>query len=120
MSTHFSDKELACQHCGKQGIDPDFLAVLEAIRVEVDFPMPITSGYRCENHPIEAKKTTKNGAHTQGRAVDVAVSRERAYLVLKAAVGQGITGLGVEQKGENRFLHLDMADGIPRPAIWSY
>ena len=118
---HFSDKELACQHCGKQGIDPEFLSILEAIREDVGFAMPITSGYRCSDHPIEAKKgATNHGAHVEGRAVDVSVAREQAFLVIRSALGRGISGIGIEQKGEHRFLHLDMAVGIPRPRIWSY
>lgn len=119
MSTHFSDKELNCQHCGEAGMDPAFIEVLEKIRVDVGFPMPITSGYRCPNHPLEAKKSSP-GAHAQGRAVDVAVSRSQAFEVIKSATAHGITGLGVDQKGDGRFLHLDIAKGIARPAIWSY
>ena len=117
---HFTDAELACHHCGKEGIQADFLAVLEAIREDCGFPMPITSGYRCDHHPIEEHKATNHGAHTQGRAVDVSVSREQAYLVIAAALKHGITGIGVEQKGEHHFLHLDMALGLPRPTVWSY
>ena len=119
-SNHFTDKELACHHCGKEGIQPDFLAVLEAIREDVGFAMPVTSGYRCDNHPIEDHKATNHGAHTQGRAVDVAVAREQAYLVIRSAVGHGVTGIGIEQKGDHHFLHLDMALGLPRPMVWSY
>jgi len=118
---HFTDAELACHHCGKEGIKPEFLAVLEAIRENCGFPMPITSGYRCDFHPVEAKKGVEHhGAHQQGRAVDVAVSREQAYLVIAAALKHGITGIGVEQKGDQRFLHLDMALTLPRPMVWSY
>ena len=32
------------------------------------------------------------------------------------------TGIGIQQKGSGRFIHLDMApaEQLPRPMIWSY
>ena len=33
------------------------------------------------------------------------------------------TGVGINQKGSSRFIHLDQLhekDGYPRPTIWSY
>jgi hypothetical protein len=41
-------------------------------------------------------------------------------------VDYGMMGVGVSQKGDSRFIHLDMMnntdDGgrFPRPTIWSY
>jgi hypothetical protein len=35
----------------------------------------------------------------------------------------GITGVGVNQKGSGRFIHLDIVEGnehVSRPSIWSY
>ena len=35
----------------------------------------------------------------------------------------GFTGIGVNQKGNSRFIHLDIADHSeerPRPTVWSY
>jgi len=35
----------------------------------------------------------------------------------------GITGLGVKQHGDSRFIHLDTLDSEPhrpRPTVWSY
>lgn len=118
-TSYFSDKELACQHCGENKFDPIFLATLNSIREELGFPLPVTSGYRCSNHPIEVAKSTP-GAHAQGKAVDVAVSRAQAFSLIKVSLEHGITGLGVAQKGSGRFIHLDMASNITRPAIWSY
>ena len=53
---NFSEKEFACQHCGKHGIDERIVDVVQRIREEADFPFIITSGYRCVEHPIEKKK----------------------------------------------------------------
>ena len=47
-----------------------------------------------------------------------------AFEILTEALAVGFTGIGVKQKGEHRFLHLDdLGLGehtTPRPAIWSY
>jgi zinc D-Ala-D-Ala carboxypeptidase len=69
--------------------------------------LTITSGYRSPRHSIEAAKTTGSGSHVRGRAVDVACAGVDAFEVLTEALAVGFTGIGVKQKGEHRFLHLD-------------
>jgi hypothetical protein len=32
----------------------------------------------------------------------------------------GFTGIGVQQKGSRRFIHLDVLQNPPRPNVWSY
>ena len=117
--SYFSEKELSCSHCGENKFDPLFLATLNTIREELGFPMPITSGYRCPNHPIEVAKSIP-GSHAQGKAVDVAVSRAQAFELIKVSLKHEVIGLGVAQKGSGRFIHLDMASNKTRPTIWSY
>jgi uncharacterized protein YcbK (DUF882 family) len=85
-------------------------------------PMIITSGYRHTSHPAERVKG-RPGAHTFGCAADIAVSGADAYDLIRLAIGYGFTGIGVQQKGAGRFIHLDdlSSEGTrPRPAIWSY
>lgn len=119
MYKYFKDSEVACQHCGKQGMDEEFMRKIEQLRETLGFPFVVTSAYRCSEHPIEASKKTV-GPHQQGKAMDIRVSRERAYRLLQAALGAGFTGIGVQQKGNVRYLHLDTCDGDMRPTIWSY
>ena len=123
MSQYFSNKEMACKHCGKAHMDPLFMDYLDEVREQYGKPLIVTSGYRCPEHPIEAKKT-KAGAHTTGKAVDFAVDRKDAYELLEIAVGTGwFTGIGIQQKGSGRFIHLDICEEpemSPRPTIWSY
>jgi|TARA_B110000240_G_C13323682_1_gene378241 zinc D-Ala-D-Ala carboxypeptidase len=119
---YFTPEELQCQHTGDHGIQPEFLAKLNAIRHECGFPFTITSGYRAPKHPIEARKTTP-GAHATGRAVDIGVRGNRALQIIEVALKHGITGVGVNQKGGARFIHLDDLEPtghFPRPTIWSY
>ena len=119
MYKYFKDSELACQHCGKQGMDPDFMWIVEELREHLGFPFVVNSAYRCPEHPIEARKKTV-GPHQQGRAMDIKVSGERAYRLLEAALEAGMTGIGVKQKGNSRYLHIDNCEGPLRPTIWSY
>lgn len=116
---NFSGSEFTCTHCGQEGIKPELLERLQVIRTKYGRAMPISSGYRCPRHPIEAAKSAP-GAHSTGLACDIAVSGDDAYEVLKLALEHGFTGIGVQQKGSGRFIHLDMVKGDNRPAVWSY
>jgi len=117
---NFTAKEMACQHCGADGIKPELMDKLQELRIRYGKPMRITSAYRCPKHPIEAPKTVP-GAHALGLAADVGVQGAEAYEVLKLAFELGFTGIGVQQKGSGRFIHLDVRNGeLPTPTVWSY
>lgn len=123
MTPHFSKSELACK-CGC-GMLPaqDFMDKIEALRVRVGFPMKVTSAARCPDHNAKVSGTGRTGPHTTGRAIDLGVSHGQAYAVLSAAILAGFSGLGVNQKGGGRFIHIDDlpdAPGQPRPTVWSY
>lgn len=118
---NFTQAEMRCKHTGKCEMDPRFMQRLQQLRSVYGQPMTVTSGYRDPSHPAEAGKGTP-GAHTMGRAVDIAVRGADAVRLLQLALQMGFTGVGVAQKGTNRFIHLDdVAPGtLPRPMIWSY
>ena len=92
---------------------------MQSLRTKYGKPMTITSGYRHETHPIEAKKE-RAGMHTKGIAADVACNGQEAYHIMKLAFDLGFTGIGVAQKGHSRFIHLDIFTKPPRANIWSY
>lgn len=120
---NFSEDEFRCRHCGRADMDPAFLERLQTIRTIVNEPLIVSSGYRSPEHNDRVSSTGRDGPHTTGRAVDLAVSHGLAHKVIAAALATGITGLGVNQKGRGRFLHLDdlpEAPGRPRPTVWSY
>ena len=116
---NFKAEEFDCSHCGKNEMRPEFMGKLQAFRMQYGKPMRITSGYRCPEHPLEAKKS-KPGAHASGLACDVGVDGQEAYDILKLAFQLGFKGIGVNQKGTGRFIHLDMLEEAPRPNVWSY
>lgn len=114
---HFTRGEFACKcGCGRADMQPLFLGRLQALRMIWGKPMIITSGYRCPDHPVEKAKATP-GAHAQGIAADIGVSGADAVALLRLALDANFTGIGVQQKGSGRFLHLDIRE---HPAIWSY
>lgn len=124
---HFRREEFRCRGgdcCGGSNlVADDFVDMLDRLREACGFPFPITSGYRCSTHNQRVSSSGPNGPHTSGRAADIAVSHERAFRVVQLALQMGFTGVGVQQKGGGRFIHLDTLEngpGRPRPTIWSY
>lgn len=98
----------------------DFMDKVEELRLSVGFALPVTSAARCPKHNANVSGTGLTGPHTTGRAIDFGVSGSKAYAVLNAALRMGFTGIGVNQKGNGRFIHIDDLTGPTRPATWSY
>ena len=99
-----------------------FIEKLQSLRTDYGHGMVISSGYRCKNHPIEARKA-KPGAHESGRAADIAIHGAEALELLTLALESAdFTGVGIAQKGDfgSRFIHLDDLEGGSRPTLWSY
>jgi len=119
---YFKEERLRCTHCGEAGMDMEFMQKVDELRHELGFPFIVNSAYRCPEHPIEFKKSSP-GAHTTGMAIDIGVRGNEAYRLLQGALRAGFTGIGVNQKGSSRFIHLDNIEHSgerPRPWIWSY
>lgn len=116
---NFTRAEMACKHTGRCEMSPDFMDRLQALRTALGFPFSITSAYRDPSHPVEARKGG-GGAHTYGRAVDISARGLRAYQIVTAAGGFGLTGIGVHRD----FIHLDdVPDKLAhfsRPMLWLY
>lgn len=115
---NFTQSEMACKHTGKDGMRPETMDRLQAVRIAYGKPMPVTSGYRDATHPIEARKAAP-GAHASGQAVDIAVGPgQDVYELVQLAMAHGFRGIGISQRGgQARFVHLD---DLPRFAMWSY
>ena len=117
---NFSRDEFKCSHCGENQISDDLIDLLQDLRNQCDFAFRISSGYRCFAHPIEARKA-KPGTHSSGLAADIAVSHGQAFQLVKVAMADERTrGLGVNQKGDSRFIHIDISEDGVRPSVWSY
>jgi zinc D-Ala-D-Ala carboxypeptidase len=106
-------------------MDKTFLEILDEIRHRCGFPLKVSSGYRSPEYNMSVSSSGLNGPHTTGKACDILVAGEQAYILIGHALDLGITGVGINQKGEfgQRFVHLDIltrAEGYPRPTAWSY
>ena len=122
---HFTPREMACRRSGSLLMASEFMDALEALRVAVNRPLPVTSGYRDPEHNALVSTTGKTGPHTTGLAADIAISGEDAFILLSAAVRAGtFTGIGLNQRGPypGRFIHLDTLRPAtaPRPRVWTY
>lgn len=96
---------------------------VEKLRVRFGHPLPVTSAARCPAHNAKESRTGAKGPHTTGQAIDFGVMGSRALDVVRLALEEGFTGIGVQQKGSGRFIHIDdlpAAEGQPRPWVWSY
>ncbi len=122
---YFSISEFACR-CGTcdNRIDLGFVLELDELRHRYGKPLMVSSGYRCPAYNAKVSSTGRTGPHTTGKAADVLVDRGEAFQLLRLAImGMDFTGIGIQQKGGARFIHLDTlhnAPGQPRPTIWSY
>ena len=125
---NFGFGELVCKESGINRMHTDTMDRLQRVRSDYGRSIAISSGYRDITHSIEAAKIEKHGragAHSTGRAVDLAVRGADAVRVLALALDAGFTGIGVQQAGEKRFIHLDDIQPeddfhVSRPWIWSY
>lgn len=122
---HFSWEELACRcGCGRADMDPIFMARLMRLREIVDRPFAINSGYRCQDHNERVSRTkSRTGPHTQGKAVDILARGDLVFPMLQHLEPLGFTGVGWQQRGEGRFIHIDdcqAGENQPRPWVWSY
>ena len=122
---NFSTRELEDHHIhALQPPDVDFwnrsVTALQELRTAWGKPMRLTSAWRSEHHPVEARKPP--GAlhrHTLG-AFDVAIHGPDARDLLDLALDDGWLGIGVNQRGPvaGRFLHLDIVPD--HGTIWTY
>lgn len=121
---NFKRSEFACKGNGECRMDPAFMDLIQALRLEYGKPMVITSGYRSPDHNAAVSDTGSDGVHTTGRAADVLVCGGDAVRLIGIAVRLGFQGFGISQKGDmgKRFIHLDIGNPakFPRPAMWSY
>tara|TARA_R100000781_G_scaffold109181_1_gene74003 strand:+ start:460 stop:777 length:318 start_codon:yes stop_codon:yes gene_type:complete len=105
-------------------MDEEFMRVLQSIRDEIQRPLKVSSGYRCEKRNQQVSSTGKNGPHTFAKACDILISGADAMRLYDIARKHGVSGIGMSQKGTHskRFVHLDTLtpDEGPRPTIWTY
>lgn len=119
-SKYFSLAETECKcGCGFDLTD-SFKQQCDDLREEFGAPLTMTSGARCASYNQKVSTTGPQGPHTTGGAADFGVSHGQAFKLLGLAMKRGFTGIGIQQKGAGRFIHLDRLTAPPRPNVWSY
>ena len=120
ITPNFSTDEMQCQcGCGANDMDDEFMRMLQALRKDMQGPLRVSSGFRCEDHNQSVSTTGRNCPHTLAKATDILISGERAMVLFEKARHIGFSGIGLSQKGNraSRFVHLDT---LPRKALFSY
>ena len=119
---NFTEAEFKCKcgNCDGGQMIAEFMDKLQALRDAYGKAMPVSSGYRCPAYNTKVSATGPSGPHTTGRAADITVRGKDAFTILKLAFFGSFTGIGVNQKGATRFIHLDDLSHPPRPNVWSY
>ena len=124
ITKNFTTDEMACSCCGESDMDDEFMRILQSIRDEMQRPLKITSGFRCEEHNQRVSTTGKKGPHTFAKAADILISGADAMRLFTIAQKHGVSGVGMSQRGVHakRFVHLDILspDEGPRPTVWTY
>ena len=95
---------------------PKLLSLLNAARDEAGIPFFITSGPRCEwwNKKVGGVSTSE---HLTGEGADVSCTSSSARLkIIKAALGAGVTRIGIG----NNFIHLGVSEDKAQHVIWLY
>ena len=139
---YFTWHEVRCRHCYKLPPANIMLAerfrltfvIADAIREALDRPLVASSWWRCEKHPVEARKL-EPGPHFHGCAVDLLLHGGEVLVAIRAiqqlcaderAIA-GRYGIGLRQSGTmtTRFMHVDVAGMMHRwsairPWVWTY
>ncbi len=110
ISPHFRVDELSCRHCGKLFISPILLHMLEDLRLRVDAPLRICSGYRCPEHNRNIGGS-RQSAHMMGLAADIAIPERyklnpAAFIEAAEAVAREVRG-GYHFYPRSQFVHID-------------
>ena len=129
LTKNFSSAEMMCScGCGEDAMDPDFMAILQNIRDDMNRPLRVSSAVRCAKHNSRVSSTGKDGPHVPRKngtaASDIVIAGADALRLIDIARKHGVSGVGISQRGTHskRFIHLDTISDShhPRPTMWSY
>jgi hypothetical protein len=109
LSPHFLESEFTCNcGCKTTFVDSRLLKGLEELRVLVNKPIKILSGYRCIKNNAEAGGG-KNSQHLYGKAVDLVIKDFSVAQMYEAALQipeffDG--GIGIYPAGAGNFIKV--------------
>lgn len=126
FSKNFSSVEFECNcsytDCVEQKMSKSLIAKLQTVREEVNFPLKITSAFRCRKYQAHLSKSglqTAKGTstHELGHAVDVkpAVSTTVHFKEMFIALEEQFMAIG---DASPKFVHCDLRSDVKRR--WKY
>lgn len=105
-------------HCGcGMTLKPETLDILHEIERRAGFDLYITSGARCASYNGQ-KGFSLNSAHTLGLAADISTpTAQNRFAILAAFFKLGLKRGGYKTSDSSgaRFIHIDLAAGLPVP-----
>lgn len=113
---HFTPRELACKHCGKEGCTDELKMALDEYSKIVGLPVLVHDAYRCDQHNALVSLVAKS-QHPLGTAADIEVvglSLQEMYDAALRVPAFAYGGIGVYDKN---FIHVDVRHGIAR---WAF
>lgn len=121
LSQDFWGYEFDC-NCGKCEftlVSDELVEKLQKLRELTNFPITITSGYRCpaqqKNLRALGYETAKGvSSHERGLAVDIVCGAFDGKMLAELARKAGFKNIGIGR----RFIHVDVRAGGPRE--WGY
>ncbi len=118
-SPYFKPEEFACkcnfEDCisSEQFMNERFLELLFKVRAQLDFPMYITSAFRCKKHNENIPGSAKNSLHTKGLAVDVLMQDQyNRFELVEQCINHGLSVIIYKT-----FVHIELRRNKPRLAI---
>ena len=113
LTAHFSRYEFECPCCGVASVGQTLVNALEQLRLRLDRPIRITSGYRCRNHNGKVGGG-HNSQHLLGIAADIVVDgyTPNQILVHAGAIAAFRKG-GIGVYPSMGFTHLDVRPNGP-------
>jgi zinc D-Ala-D-Ala carboxypeptidase len=115
--THFSERELACKHCGLTGCTDALKIALDQLRDIVNRPVIVHDAFRCSVHNASVSLVAKS-QHPAGTAADwdiPGLSLQEMYESAKKVPAFFAGGIGVY---EGNFVHTDVRPN--GPARWAF
>lgn len=103
LSPHFDTSEFRCHHCGRVSVAEELVEALERCRRIISRPIPIVSGFRCEQHNRMVGGAPRS-QHLYGRAADL----PRGLVTVRQATDAGFRGIG--HRG-SWVVHVDVRPG---------
>tara|TARA_R110000765_G_scaffold212005_1_gene317059 strand:- start:1463 stop:1816 length:354 start_codon:yes stop_codon:yes gene_type:complete len=113
---YFKRGEFTCRcGCGETVVSSELLSLLDNARGFAKIPFVVNSGYRCAKHP-ESINNPKS-SHIKGLAVDIKCTDSHSRAIIIDALGYvGFKRFGIADS----FIHTDIDNEKPNPAIWLY